>query len=838
MQQDLNTLLSGGGLSPSFVLQRQMEEGLNELPQSRPKKTLSLVLDILKEPMVYLLLTCGGIYLFLGDPQEAMMLIGFLVLIIIITVFQESKAEHALQALKDLSSPRAMVLRRGIKERISGKEVVREDIIFLSEGDRVSADAIVLKSNYLTTDESLLTGESLPVEKSEHTTIYAGSTVIKGEGIALVQAIGIHTEIGKIGKSLHDSNSSQTPLEIQANQLVKRLAWIAGLICLLVVLAYFLHSGIWLGGILAGLSLAMAIMPNELPAVLTIFFALGAWRLSQRRVLTRKLPVVENLGAATVLCVDKTGTLTLNKMTIQKLYVENIFIDLFEIKNQPLPEEFHQVLEYGILASKRDPFDPMERAFLNAGNDFLKGTEHLHNDWDLRKEYPLSPDLLSISYAWKPHTGGGFVVGGKGAPEAIVDLCHLSQEEALKKLTIAEDLAAQGLRVLGVAKAITDESPLPEKQHDFEFQFVGFIGIVDPIRSEVPEAVAECHSAGIRVVMLTGDHAKTASSIAEKIGLKNPKDVVTGSALEEMSDEELRLKIKSVCVFSRVMPAQKLKIIKALQELGEIVVMTGDGVNDAPALKSADIGIAMGERGTDVAREASDLVLLDDDFTSIVEAIRMGRRIFANLRSALIYLFAIHIPIAGMSIFPVLLGYPLIFFPAHIAFLHLIIEPASSVAFEMEPASSGIMEAPPRNKKENLINSYVLKTSLSIGLSILLCLVVIYMIALKRGQGEEDARALVFTTLIIANTALIFFSRGGQQTNFLQKMKPNKAVIYISIASCILMYVVLSVFSLRSLFKFSYLHPIDLLLCLTVGLGSVIGTEFLMAISFKSSRKR
>ena len=831
MNQDINSLLSGGGLSPSFVLQRQMEEGLNELPQSRPKKTLSIILDILKEPMVYLLLGCGVIYFFLGDHQEAIMLIGFLILIIGITVLQEAKAERALQALKDLSSPRAMVLRRGLKERVAGKDVVRDDIIFLNEGDRVSADAIILKSDYLASDESMLTGESLPVEKHVNTKIFAGTTVVRGQGIALVTAIGTKTEMGKIGKSLEDSNLTNTPLEIQTNNLVKKLAFFAGAICLLVVVGYALRNGDWLGGSLAGLALAMAIMPNELPAVLTIFFALGAWRLSQRRVLTRKLSAVENLGAATVLCVDKTGTLTLNKMTIQKLYVEDQFIDIFESKVQSLPEDFHQVLEFGILASKKDPFDPMEQAFINAGHNFLQGTEHLHSDWDLKKEYPLSPELLSISYAWKPKIGGGFVIGGKGAPEAIIDLCHLPPEDIQKKLSIAEEMATQGLRVIGVAKAFESESPLPEKQHDFKFEFVGFIGLVDPIRSEVPSAVAECLRAGVRVIMMTGDHAKTASSIANRIGLKNPQDVITGSDLERMSDEELKSQIQSTNVFSRVMPAQKLKLVQILKSSGEVVVMTGDGVNDAPALKSADIGIAMGARGTDVARESSDLVLLDDDFASIVEAIRMGRRIFINLRSALIYLFAVHIPIAGMSIFPVALGYPLIFFPAHIAFLHLIIEPASSIAFEMEPAGPGIMTDPPRNIKEKLINAHVVRTSLLMGSSILIALISIYTIALKSGHGAEDARALVFTTLIISNIALVFLSRGSHFT-LAQKigMKPNKAVIYISLASLLLLYFVLYT-GLREMFKFSFLHPLDLIICLAVGLASVLCSEFIL--SFK-----
>ena len=828
MRKDINSLLSGGGLSESFVLQRQMEEGLNELPQSRSKRTVSIILDILKEPMVYVLLGCGVIYFFLGDKQEALMLLGFLILIIAITVFQEAKAERSLEALKDLSSPRAEVLRNGEKKRIPGKEVVRDDILFLSEGDQVPADSLVLLSEYLTSNESLLTGEALPVEKNEGSTVFAGTTIVRGSGIAQVSRIGIHTEMGKIGKSIKEANLGSSLVEIQTNLLVKKVAWIAGFICLLVVIVYALTRGDWLNGSLTGLSLAMAIMPNELPAVLTIFFSLGAWRLSQRRVLTRKLSAVENLGAATVLCVDKTGTLTLNKMTIQKIYAENDFIDLIETQNSSLPEKYHEVLEYGILASKKDPFDPMERAFVNAGNQFLKGTEHLHSDWDLTKEYPLSPELLSISYAWKPKKEGGFVVGAKGAPEAIIDLCHLDSQMSQQAFAVANKMASEGLRVLGVAKSYVENSPLPNKQHDFDFEFVGFIGIIDPVRTEVPQAILECQNARVRVIMMTGDHAETASSIARSIGLANPNEVITGPDLEQMSHDELKSRMKNVNVFSRVMPHQKLKLINCLKELGEVVAMTGDGVNDAPALKNANIGIAMGARGTDVARESADLVLLDDDFASIVEAIRMGRRIFANLRSALIYLFAIHIPIAGMSLFPVFFDFPLIFFPPHIAFLHLVIEPASSIAFEMEAADPNIMNEPPRNPREKLVNQHVLRSSLLIGISLMVALITVYLIAMKRGQGIEDARALVFTTLIVSNIVIVFLSKGTKMS-FRKKisMKPNKAVIYISFASIIMLYFVLYNSTLRQMFKFSFLHPIDLVICLIIGIVSVLWTEII-----------
>lgn len=821
-------LHSSGGLSRSFVLQRQDEEGYNELPSSKPRRLHHIFIGIFNEPMVYLLLGCGLIYFFIGDRQEATMLLGFLFLIIGIEIFQERKAERALEALKDLSSPRALVLREGNQQRIPGKDVVRDDIIFVAEGDRVPADAVIFSTGNIAVDESLLTGESVPVEKSADSIIYAGTTLVRGKAIAVVTAIGLKTEIGKIGKSIQISNRELTRLEIHTQKLVTRIAWIAGGICAVVFIVFALTRHDWLQGFLAGLTLAMAILPNELPAVLTIFLALGAWRISQRRVLTRRLPAVENLGSTTVLCVDKTGTLTLNQMKIQRLFSNQRSLDLKDVNREGLPEEFHEILEFGILASRQDPYDPMELAFVSAGIQYLRGTEHLHHDWKFEKEYPLSPKLLAITHAWKPRLAGGYVVGAKGAPEAIIELCHMGKEQATDCSQIAEKMAADGLRVLGVAKGTFANASLPEIQHDFDFTFLGFIGIADPIRPEVPQAVAECRTAGIRVVMITGDHPVTATSIAKKIGLLNPDRVITGKELDALSEVNLRQTVEAVNVFSRVSPAQKLKLVEVFKAAGEIVAMTGDGVNDAPALKSAHIGIAMGGRGTDVARESAALVLLDDDFGSIVAAIRMGRRVYANLKSALIYLFAVHVPIAGMSIIPVVFKLPLVLLPAHIALLHLIIEPASSIAFEVEPDSANLMKIPPRDPTEPLFDRKLWLPSLIKGVSVLTALSMVYLIALFRGQGEADARTLVFTTMIVANLVLIFLNRESQRP-LLKRLTSarNYVVEWIAIGSIVLLSLVLYLPELRAVFKFSFLHPIDIGICLAVGVTCVLWTEWI-----------
>ena len=826
-----NDLLSGGGPSLALINKRQESEGLNELPSNKPKKYYSFLFDTLKEPMVYLLLGCGIIYFFLGDRQEAIMLLGFLFLIIGITIVQEAKAGKAIEALRQLSSPRALVLRNGKQTRISGREVVREEIIFLNEGDRIPADATIISSTNLNIDESLLTGESAPVIKSQDDKIFAGSTVVQGFGVALVYAIGRNTQMGIIGSSIRENLVAKTKLEEQTNELVKHLAWVAALLCALVVIFYSIKQHNWVEGILVGLSLAMAILPNELPAVLTIFFSLGAWRLSQRKVLTRKISAVENLGSITVLCVDKTGTLTLNQMAIQKIYSHDKVIDLTDTNMQSIPEEFHEALEFGILASRKDPLDPMELAFTSAGIKFLKGTEHLHYDWNLEKEYPLSAELLSISRAWKSNSHIGCVVGAKGAPEAIIDLCHMTEALANKTKMIAEEMASLGLRIIGVAKSHADTSQLPPKQHDFDFTFLGLIGISDPIRSGVPASIAECRSAGIRVIMLTGDHPVTASSIAKKIGLQNPDTVTSGAQMETLTDLELTHLAKNISVFSRVSPTQKLRLVESLKNAGEIVAMTGDGVNDAPALKSAHIGIAMGARGTDVARESSDMVLLDDDFSSIVEAIRTGRRVYSNIKNALVYLFAIHIPIAGMSVLPAILGFPLVLMPAHIAFIHLIIEPASSVAFEVEPASPDIMFNRPRSANEPLFNNDFWISSLLKGFIFLMALSSVYLFSIWKNKTEEEIRTLVFTTLIFSNTLLIFLSR-GLKVSLWSKLasKPNYAVKWLIIISIAMLGFVLYSQTLREILRFSYLSPLNIFICLLVGIMNILAGELLVEI--------
>ena len=827
------------GLSEDVVRSKILKEGYNELPSSKPKNFLTLAWGVVKEPMFLLLVACGTLYLILGDIQEGLMLLGFVFVIMGIEFYQEKKTEKALDALKDLASPRALVIRDGIEKRIAGRDVVTDDLIILQEGDRVPADATVIYSVNLMADESLLTGESVSVRKSEWNGtdpnvqpggddlpfVYSGSMIVQGNGIVRVTAIGSNTEIGKIGKALESVVEEPTKLKREMSVLVKRLAIIGILLCLVVIVVYTLTRGDLLNGFLAGITLAMAMLPEEFPVVLTVFMALGAWRMSKKNVLTRKPSAVETLGSATVLCTDKTGTLTQNKMTVTSLYNGS---DFFKVnQSAKFPEEFHEIIEYGILSSQTNPFDPMERAITNMGEAYLKNTEHIHTDWQMVKEYPLSKDLLAMSRVFSNHEKYRKTIATKGAPEAIFDLCHLSDNKKTKYGEAVAELASQGLRVIGVARAIVENDSLPAIQHDFDFEFIGLIALSDPIRETVPEAVRECYQAGIRVIMITGDYPVTAMNIAREIGLLNHQVSISGPELQEMTEEELAERIKDVNVFARVVPEQKLKIVNALKRNGEIVAMTGDGVNDAPALKAANIGIAMGEKGTDVAREASSLVLMDDNFASIVGAVKMGRRIFDNLQKALGYIFAIHVPIAGLSLIPVFFAdWPLLLWPVHIVFLELIIDPACSIIFEAEEEEKNVMSRPPKNIKEPFFGANKIWLSCSQGLGILAIVFSVYFFGLRMEYSEMEVRALAFTTLIAANIAVILSNRSWTRNIFKIIATPNKTVKYVVGGATFFLILILNVPFLLNLFQFGKISLTEALVCVALGFSSIVWFEW------------
>jgi Ca2+-transporting ATPase len=830
---------SVGGLSAAEASAKILAEGYNELPSSKQRSIFSIIFEVIHEPMFLLLVASGLLYFILGDVSEGLMLMSFVFVIIGITVYQEQKTERALEALKNLASPRALVIRDGEQKRIAGREVVTGDMLILAEGDRVPADAILLVSNNISADESLLTGESVPVRKvawtdgsstdrpggDDQPVVYSGTLIVSGQGLARVRSTGIRTEMGKIGAVLTTLDRDETRLKAEISWMVKTIALAGAFLCAVIVIVYGLTRNNWIEGFLAGITLAMAILPEEFPVVLTIFLALGAWRMSGRNVLTRHVPAIETLGSATVLCVDKTGTLTQNRMSVKKFFAQDQMCDYDAEGTSTVPEVCHSIAEYAILACKKDPFDPMEKALIRLSDGEFGKTEHIHASWELVQEYPLSPTLLAMSNVWRSPDGNKYIIATKGAPEAIADLCHFDAARIQELTSPINAMASEGLRILGIAQASFTRTDLPAVQHEFTFTFLGLVGFADPVRPQVADAVRECYSAGIRVIMITGDYPLTAQNIARQIGLAASDGIITGSELDAMGDEDLRQQISNTTIFARAVPEQKLRIVQALKTNGEVVAMTGDGVNDAPALKASDIGIAMGERGTDVARESASLVLLDDNFTSIVSAVRMGRRIFDNLKKAMAYIFSIHVPIAGMSLIPVLLTMPLVLLPVHIVFLELIIDPACSIVFESEKEEAGAMKRPPRRKDEGLFTRRTLGLSLLQGFVVLAVVMVVYLSALSRGFAEAEVRALTFTTIVAANLCLILTNRSWSDNIVTSLKTPNRALFWVFTGTVASLLLVLYVPLLQDLFHFATLSVPVLVTCLAAGALSVVWFE-------------
>ena len=817
------------GLTTSEAEQRLAETGYNELAPPHARRFYEITADILREPMFLLLIAAGIIYLLLGSLEDALMLLCFVLVVIAMTAFQAQKSERVMDALRELSSPRAKVMRDGKPQRIAGREVVIDDLLLLTEGDRVAADAVLISCNDLMADESMLTGESVPVRKQadgqktatmepggdDQPFVYAGTVLVQGSGIARVIATGKSSAIGRIGKSLEDTSSGTSPLRIQTAHLVRYLAIAALSICTALVLIYGYTRGHWLNALLAGITLAMSTLPEEFPVILSVFMSLGSWRISQHHVLTRRLDAIETLGAATLLCTDKTGTLTQNRMAIKKLYGNGQMLHVHELSE--LPEPWHELVEFGILASEKDPFDPMERALHELGKRTLSGSEHLHEQWEIVHEYSLSPEMLAMSHVWQGGDQPHHLVAAKGAPEAIIDLCHLPENEAVSIAQVASNMADEGLRVLGVARArLIPGQRWPKRQHDIEFSFVGLLGLSDPIRKGVTDAIEQCHAAGIRVVMITGDHARTAVAIGRELGLP-AQHVMTGAELNDLSNIELRARLRDIQVFARIAPQQKLRLVEGFKANGEIVAMTGDGVNDAPALKAAHIGVAMGNRGTDVAREAAALVLLDDDFTSLVATVRLGRRIYDNLRHAMSYTLSVHLPIVGIAMLPVLLGRPLILMPAHIMFLELIISPACSIFFEAEAEERNIMQRPPRSATEKLFSGKRMAVSLWQGIAALTAAFAIYVWASWSALDENTVRAFVFSGMVTGNIALLWANRSPS------KLQKNPVLRWILLGSIGALLLVLNLPILRELFHFSG----SVLFILFVGMLSALSTGLL-----------
>ena len=840
---DVTPSFDPAGLTSARVEAAMAQHGPNELPKAGQRSIFKIAGEVVREPMLALLLVGGLAYLLLGNLAEALILLAFATFSVAITVVQETRTEHVLDALRDLSAPRALVIRDGVRVRIAGRDVVNGDLLVVEQGDRVAADAVLHEASDLQIDESLLSGESLPVTKvavaaampgidhrpggDAQPFIYSGSLVVRGSGLAVVDATGVRSEIGKIGASLATLDAEVPQLRSETARIVKLCAIGGAIIAVSVVLLYGLTRGGWIDAVLAGIAIGMAMLPEEFPVVLTIFLAMGAWRIGQAGVLTRRAAAIETLGSATILCTDKTGTLTENRMEVAELWLPSGETTVMTHGN-PLSEAFAGIVATGVRASAIAPVDPMEVAIHAAQPPSPDGATA-----KIVHAYGLRPELLAMTNVWevtaKP---GDFAVAAKGAPEAIAELCRLTPADTAALMAAVDAMASRGIRVLGVAGAETSDPAWPETARSFAFSLVGLIGLADPLRPGVTAAVAECRSAGIRVVMITGDHAVTARAIAAQAGIADG-DVLTGADLAELDDTDLTARLETVTVFARIMPEQKLRIVTAFKARGEITAMTGDGVNDAPSLKAAHIGIAMGKRGTDVAREASDIVLLDDDFGAIVTAIALGRRIYDNIRKAIAFIFAVHVPIAGLALLPLILGMPLLFGPIHIALLEMVIDPVCALVFEAERAEKDIMRRKPRAATERLFSWRMIGWSVFQGAAAFAILATLFLVATDRGIPEGEVRALTFFALIAMILALILINRSFSTSLLDVVGHHNKALGYVFGAIVLITAIILFVPAVQSILRFERLRLVDLAIAL--GLGGLL---FLLLELLKPLAKR
>lgn len=813
------------GLSERDAAQRLAQDGPNEIPAHGRRSFWRIALDVVGEPMFALLLGSAAVYFALGQLTEAIALTLFATFSVSIALVQEVRSEGVLAALRSMASPRALVMRDGLRKRIAGREVVRGDLVFLAEGDRVPADIWLLEGSEVLADESLLTGESVPVRKraapgeepkllaaggEDLALAFSGTLIVRGHGTGVVVATGARSAIGAIGQALGQIRSEAPRLRRETQRIVRNVA-IAGLaVSLLAGTLYGLARQSWLDGILSGIAVGMSMLPEEFPLVLTVFLVMGAWRIAQARVLTRRSAAIETLGAVTVLCTDKTGTLTQNKMQVAHLETpDGIWRDT---AGGPAAPSIAHLMRTAALAGLPEPFDPMEQAM----HALMK--EHGHTPADLFLERELAhrqgvtPELLAMTQVWQTN-GGPPLAAMKGAPEAVLSLCDIDPSDAERMLERARTLAAGGLRLLAVAEAHADPGEMLPQTMQRKFHFLGLVGYEDPLRDTVPEAVRECRRAGIRVVMITGDYPETARAIAARAGLA-AETVLSGQDIAALDDQALRAQVSTCDVFARILPEQKLRLIEVLKANGEVVGMTGDGVNDAPSLRAAHIGIAMGGRGTDVAREAASIVLLDDDFGSIVKTVRLGRRIYDNLRKAMGYILSVHVPIAGLAVLPLLFGESLLLTPLIIALLEMIIDPASSVVFEAEAEERDVMKRPPRDPADRLLDRRLVMSSLALGLLAFVCVALVFFVGRARGGSDADLRTLVFVALVTVNIGLVFAHRTFATSLREALMRPNRWLLLGGFGVAAIVATIVAVPGLRQVFALAPLHGDDILLSL------------------------
>jgi Ca2+-transporting ATPase len=808
------------GLTKEQVIEAREKYGKNKLEYKKENSFLNSILSILKEPMVLLLLVASSIYFISGKQGDGVFLASAIVLVATISLYQDKRSRNALEKLKDLTQPKCKVIRDSEIEEIKSEDLVVGDSLMVEEGVSIAADGVIVHSNDFSINESILTGESLSVYKDktkDDNLIYLGTTVASGLAIASITAIGNETKLGKIGKSLENIQEEKTPLELQVNNFVKKMV-IAGAIVFSIVWAInYFRSFDLLDSLLKALTLAMSILPEEIPVAFTTFMALGAWRLMKIGVVVKQMKTVETLGSATVICTDKTGTITENKMSLAKLFVLKSQ-QIYSPENT-LPADAKELIKIAMWASEPIPFDPMEMALHNAYVNAITVDERPH--YKMIHEYPLGGKPPMMTHLFE-NSEGTRIIAAKGAPEAMMAVSNLTDiekqqiEDAIKTLTV------DGYRVLGVGQANFIGNNFPENQQEFHFQFKGIVAFYDPPKKNIQSVLENFYAAGITVKIVTGDNAATTSAIAKQIGFKGYEKSLSGDELMLLSDSELQEKVIETHVFTRMFPDAKLKIINALKAKNEIVAMTGDGVNDGPALKAAHIGIAMGKKGTEIAKQAASLILLEDDLSKMVDAVAMGRKIYSNLKKAIQYIISIHIPIILTVFIPLALGwiYPNIFSPVHVIFLELIMGPTCSIIFENEPMEKNTMSQKPRPFTNTFFNWKELILSIIQGLMITMGSLIVYQYAVNKGYSESITRSMAFTLLISSNIFLTLVNRSFYYSIITTlKYKNNLVLLIISITIAIC-GLLLYVKPLSKFFQFEALNPTQLLI--SIGLGFIV----------------
>ncbi len=813
------------GLTDAEVLQARERFGVNAVAYKKENAWLEILKDFIKDPMILLLLAASSIYFISGKIDDGLFLLSAIVLVASISMYQDSRSRNALEKLKELTQPKSKVIRNGEELEIKSEDLVVGDYLLVEEGASITADGIVIHSNDFSVNESILTGESLSVEKDktkEDNLIYQGTSVVGGLAIATITAVGAETRLGKIGKSLEDIQEEKTPLEQQIRNFVMKMALIGAVVFVIVWVINYLQSRNILDSLLKALTLAMSILPEEIPVAFTTFMALGAWRMMKMGIVVKQMKTVETLGSATVICTDKTGTLTENKMSLAKLYV--LATDSISDPADSLKEEEKALIRLAMWASEPIPFDPMEVALHNAYQQLYASDER--PDFKMVHEYPLSGKPPMMTHLFENDLGTR-IIAAKGAPEALINCSQLSTSEIQKIEKAITILAAEGYRVLGVGEAVFEGTNFPVTQQEFNFVFKGIVAFYDPPKKNIRKVLEDFYAAGIQVKIITGDNFATTSSIAKEIGFIGFEKSITGEELMKLSEKELEAKVVDTMLYTRMFPDAKLKIINALKANHEIVAMTGDGVNDGPALKSAHIGIAMGQKGSEIAKQAASLILMEDDLSKMVDAVAMGRKIYSNLKKAIQFIISIHIPIILTVFIPLALGwvYPNIFSPLHIIFLELIMGPTCSIIYENEPMEKNTMTQKPRPFTTTFFNLKELATSIFQGLMITVGTLSVYQYAVYENFSEPHTRTMVFLVLITANIFLTLVNRSFYYSVFTTLKYKNNLVLLIIGITILLTGLMLFVPPITSFFEFEKLNFNQILLSIGAGFVAVMWFE-------------